>query len=83
VAECVAFGDHHRYSRGDVERMATTCRERGAAAVLTTDKDATRLRPLRPLPVPIHAVPLVASVEPHDSFRAWLLERLAAARGLA
>jgi hypothetical protein len=48
--------------------------------VLTTEKDAIRLRPLRPLPVPVAAVPLDVTVEPEAEFRTWVLARLREAR---
>jgi len=77
VADLIGFADHHRYSRRDLDRIATAARGR---VVVTTEKDAMRLLPLRPLPVPIAAVPLVASVEPADRFRSWLLARVAEVR---
>jgi tetraacyldisaccharide 4'-kinase len=80
VAARLPFADHHRYSRADLVRLAATVRDTGAAVVLTTAKDAVRLRPLRPLRIPVYEVPLVASVEPAAPFRTWLLDRLAEAR---
>jgi hypothetical protein len=47
---------------------------------VTTEKDAVRLRPLRPLPVPVAAVPLTIAIEPADVFEAWLVSRLSEAR---
>jgi tetraacyldisaccharide 4'-kinase len=43
VVETVAFGDHHRYGRADVERIVAIARERGATGFLTTEKDAVKL----------------------------------------
>ena len=80
VARLVAFRDHHRYRRRDLDTIATAVRETGASMVLTTEKDAIRLRPLRPLPVPMAAVPLEVTVEPAAEFRAWVLARLREAR---
>ena len=74
------FGDHHAYRPADLARVAAAAREAGAAAALTTEKDAVRLLPLRPLPLPIAAVPLEVTVEPAAEFRSWLLGRLAEAR---
>lgn len=83
VAGVVAFRDHHRFTRGSLRRIARRAAETGVDRVLTTEKDAVRLAPLAPFPVPLAAVPLVASVEPREAFRAWLLERVAAAAGRA
>jgi tetraacyldisaccharide 4'-kinase len=77
VAALIGLADHHLYQPRDLARIV------GVAAgrhVVTTEKDAVRLMPLRPLPLPIACVPLVASVEPEDEFRTWLLDRLAGVR---
>jgi tetraacyldisaccharide 4'-kinase len=39
----VRFGDHHKYTRADLELIARRARETEASAVLTTEKDAVRL----------------------------------------
>jgi tetraacyldisaccharide 4'-kinase len=80
VAQTVGFADHHRYSPGDVARLATIAREANAMGVLTTSKDAVRLLPLRPLPVRIAAVPLNVTIEPAADFTSWILTRLQEAR---
>lgn len=80
VARTMGFRDHHPYSARDVEKIAAVVRETGAGAVLTTVKDAMRLLPLRPLPVPVAAVPLDITIDPPDVFRAWLLDRVRRAR---
>jgi tetraacyldisaccharide 4'-kinase len=80
VARTVAYRDHHRYGARDVARIAAAVGESGAAGVLTTSKDAVRLLPLRPLPVPIAAVPLEVAIEPAATFADWLRQRLEDAR---
>jgi len=80
VAGAWAPGDHHRYTRTDVARLARDVRAAGAAGVLTTSKDAARLRPLRPLPVPVYDWPLRITIEPAEQFSAWLASRCDAAR---
>jgi tetraacyldisaccharide 4'-kinase len=44
VARLLGFRDHYRYSTGDVRQMERAVQETGAAGVLTTEKDAMRLR---------------------------------------
>lgn len=80
VADVVAFPDHHRYRARDLRRASDIARAHDAAAILTTEKDGVRLRPLRPLqtPVPVGIVPLAVRVEP--DMRPWLLERIRATR---
>lgn len=40
-----AFRDHHRYSDTDVDAILALCRNTGAEACVTTEKDAVRLSP--------------------------------------
>jgi tetraacyldisaccharide 4'-kinase len=75
VVDRLTFPDHHPYSVDDVGRIAAAA-SRARVPVLTTAKDAIRLLPLRPLRFAAASVPLEASVEPADAFRAWLFERL-------
>ena len=81
VAGLLTFADHHRFTPGDVRRIAAEAAASGAGLVLTTEKDAVRLAPLAPFDFAAAAVPLRVEVEPADRFRAWLLERVAAAGG--
>jgi tetraacyldisaccharide 4'-kinase len=78
IADRLAFADHHPFTRHDVRTLARRVRQTGAAAVLTTEKDAVRLLPLRPLPFTAAFVPLTVTIEPEDVFTRWLLDRLAA-----
>jgi tetraacyldisaccharide 4'-kinase len=80
VTRLLSFSDHHRYRPADLERVASVVRETSAIGVLTTEKDAVRLRWMRPLPVAIAAVPLTVSIEPAATFRSWLFDRLREAR---
>lgn len=77
VASLIGFADHHRYTARDLARIATTA---GGRVVVTTEKDAVRLQALRPLPMAVASVPLVAVVDPEPAFGTWLLERLAGVR---
>ena len=75
--------DHHWFSAAEVTRVAARAVEAGAAAVLTTEKDAIRLADVPAVaasPVPFVYLPVTVSVEPADKFGPWLLERLHAAR---
>jgi tetraacyldisaccharide 4'-kinase len=81
VVGALAFADHHRFTPADVRRIAAQAAAHGAGLVLTTEKDAVRLAPLAPFDFAVAAVRLRVAVEPPGRFRAWLLERVAAARG--
>lgn len=82
VAGSFTFPDHHWFSARDLERVERAAAESGAAAVITTEKDAVRLpaRARADETVPWAFLPLTVAVHPAGEFRAWLLERLAAAR---
>jgi len=72
-----AFRDHHRYRARDVAALASAARAAGAGALVTTEKDAVRLLPFRPLPIGVLVAPLVVRIEPARAFREWLAGRLA------
>ncbi len=76
VAGTLAFGDHHRYTRPDLDRIAAAMRAAGAELVVTTEKDLVRMLRLRPWPAPVAFVPLSVRVEPAAEFSAWLTQRL-------
>src|SRR4029077_1341855 len=38
-----SFRDHHRFTSGDISRVAAAAKKAGAAIVLTTEKDAMRV----------------------------------------
>lgn len=82
LARTLAFGDHHPYSRRDVERIFATARGEGAEMVLTTEKDYVRLLPHRPFPMPAGWVPLTMEPDPLPDFRRWLAGSVGAARDI-
>jgi tetraacyldisaccharide 4'-kinase len=77
VADRVGFADHHDYRPRDLARIASVAAGR---PVVTTEKDAMRLLPHRPLPFRAACLPLAVSIEPAATFRAWLRARLAEVR---
>jgi len=80
VVDHLSLPDHYAFRVRDLDVLSALVARHRAAAILTTEKDAMRLLPLRPLPVPIAYIPLDVAVDPADDFRAWLLGRLAEAR---
>jgi tetraacyldisaccharide 4'-kinase len=75
VAAVAAFPDHHRYARGDIERLGRDAVDAGTDLVLTTEKDLMRLLPLRPWPFRVAIRPLRARIA-DDGFTSWLLAGL-------
>ncbi len=80
LAARFAFRDHHPFTARDLAQVVEATRAAGAGLLLTTEKDLVRLLPLRPLPLPVAWVPLVAEVGPGEVFVPWLLSRIDAAR---
>jgi len=72
----MSFRDHHRYHADDARAIAARARGAGAAAVITTAKDAVKLERFLPMDVPVAMVPLEVVIEPADEFAAWLRTRL-------
>jgi tetraacyldisaccharide 4'-kinase len=57
VKEHVVFMDHHVYGPGDIERIVKLCREREVVMLVTTEKDAVKLKPFLNLcPRPIRVL---------------------------
>jgi tetraacyldisaccharide 4'-kinase len=54
-AGLVTFPDHHWYTGADLERLDRRAEEVGATALITTEKDWTRLRRLAP-PRPLYVL---------------------------
>ncbi|MEL7061711.1 MAG: tetraacyldisaccharide 4'-kinase [Acidobacteriota bacterium] len=79
VVEEIAFGDHHGYPTGSLERIRRAVARHGAQAVLGTGKDRVKLQGR--LDLPLAELPLRADPEP--SFFAWLDDRLDALRTAA
>jgi tetraacyldisaccharide 4'-kinase len=77
AAATLALPDHHPYPPRTLRRMARLAAARGAAGVLTTGKDAVKLRGR--LALPLGELPVAA--EPEPAFWAWLDDRLAALEG--
>lgn len=73
VAGELWFPDHHDFTSADVERMAATVAGTGAAAVLTTEKDAVRFEPHQ-TSFPLLALPLEVAFDPPGT----LFDRLGA-----
>jgi tetraacyldisaccharide-1-P 4'-kinase len=74
------FCDHHRFSTGDLARIAGAATAAGARVIVTTEKDYVRLLPFRPFAMPIVAAPMTISLGNAASFDAWLEGALRDAR---
>ena len=77
------FPDHHRYTRGDMKKLASAIKENPTACLMTTEKDAQRMRDVKKVDekvkqrlfyMPVKATFL--SPEEESAFTALLLQKL-------
>ena len=77
------FSDHHRYTRGDMKKLASAIKENPTACLMTTEKDAQRMRDVKKVDekvkqrlfyMPVKATFL--SPEEESAFTALLLQKL-------
>jgi tetraacyldisaccharide 4'-kinase len=74
VKEKLIFRDHHRFSQDDLDHILSVCGRANLKVVITTEKDAVRLRQL-PLPRDrFYALPIVARSRIEEAFGTWFLD---------
>jgi tetraacyldisaccharide 4'-kinase len=76
------FADHHAYTRADWERIGSEAQAAGARAVLTTEKDAVKLKsllsPHELAERPVFYLPIAVTFLSEDGarFDRWILEQI-------
>lgn len=50
ISKCLRYGDHHSYTKGDIRAMSAAVKENPTACLVTTEKDAQRLRDVPDMP---------------------------------
>jgi tetraacyldisaccharide 4'-kinase len=70
-----AFADHHVYSQAELDAIVQAARESGATALITTAKDAVKLRTLS-LSLPCHVLEIEIEIDNADAFRKVVLDRI-------
>lgn len=78
VADRAVFRDHHVYSAAELERLGARARERGAAALLTTEKDTMNFPAAWQSDVPVVCCAIQTEIDEAQAFEAALLARLQA-----
>jgi tetraacyldisaccharide 4'-kinase len=71
-----AFPDHHVYTGGDLQQLVAGARSKGAAALLTTQKDAVKFSRDWALELPIFACEIEARIRDAGDFERALLTYL-------
>lgn len=80
IVGTMTFADHHVFTDRDIERVWSAARAAGATIIMTTEKDAARLKTAHLDRLRIATVPLTAQIEPAARFAEWLRTRLRDAR---
>ncbi|MBI3653388.1 MAG: tetraacyldisaccharide 4'-kinase [Acidobacteria bacterium] len=70
------FQDHHPYTQADMDSAVQLTAELGADAIITTEKDATRLAGLLHGDIPIYAAQLEIASDDEVRFKSLLLRAL-------
>ena len=69
------FRDHHNYTQQAIDRFATEARARGAQAIVTTAKDAVKLRRMN-LALPCYVAEIEIEISPEDQFRELIMNSI-------
>jgi tetraacyldisaccharide 4'-kinase len=70
-----AFSDHHVYTQRDIEALEHEAQAQGAEALLTTAKDAVKLRALR-FQLPCYVVEIELEFDDEAAFRRMVLQAI-------
>lgn len=76
ILEHLVFKDHHPYSVGDVEEILKKWRRAGTPDIITTEKDAVKLRALWPAEVPLWYAPLEVRIQSQEEVFYEILDKV-------
>ena len=62
-----AFRDHYKYQQADIDRLVSQATQSGARALITTAKDAVKLKSLS-FALPCYVVDITSRIEDKESF---------------
>lgn len=80
IAGQASYKDHYRYSADDAAQIARDAAAADADFVLTTAKDAVRLRELWTYDMPLHIAELAIEIDEREAFDRWLIDGVTHAR---
>jgi tetraacyldisaccharide 4'-kinase len=67
-----AFRDHHAYSQSDIESVVAAAKQSGAKSLITTAKDAVKLRPLQ-FSLPCYSLDVEIKIDNEEGFKRLVL----------
>jgi len=74
-----AFRDHHKYTQADIDRLVNHAAHNGAEAILTTAKDAVKLK-LLSFTLPCYVVNIAMNIEGEERFLDHIIRAVDARR---
>jgi tetraacyldisaccharide 4'-kinase len=80
LASTRARRDHHRWREDEMKTFARRAQERGAVAVVTTEKDAVKIEPSWAHPLPLYSVVIELQIENEAELWERIRSRLAPSR---
>ena len=76
-----AFADHHVYTAGDIEQLNQLATQTGSSALITTAKDAVKLKGMA-FAVPCYVLEIEVVIDEADAFQKVVLDRITGFSGL-
>jgi tetraacyldisaccharide 4'-kinase len=73
LASTLARRDHHQWRESEIRKFAQAAKAQGAAAIVTTEKDAVKITPRWTQPLPLYSVVIELQIE--NEFGLWELIR--------
>jgi len=70
-----AFNDHHVYTPGDIEQLNQLAQQTGSSALITTAKDAVKLKGMT-FAVPCYVLEIEIAIDEADAFQKVILDRI-------
>ncbi|HSE18240.1 MAG TPA: tetraacyldisaccharide 4'-kinase [Pyrinomonadaceae bacterium] len=70
-----AFADHHVYTPGDIDQLNQLARQTGVNALITTAKDAVKLKGMS-FALPCYVLEIEIAIDEADAFREVVLDRI-------
>lgn len=68
IIHAQAFRDHHNYTQADMDKLIRDAEEKGARALITTEKDAVKLRSLT-CPMPCYVMEIAVEISDEGALR--------------
>ena len=69
------FRDHHNYTQPEIDRLLANARRHGAQALVTTAKDAVKVRSMN-FDLPCYVAEIEIEINPEEQFRQLIMNSI-------